>query len=131
MGVRIIENERAEGEKIMNFWDRITGNDMTKEMRAFELRAKKLPADYQEAWEKINLNLWSHTDFTGRNLMPILDGVLGLLEEGAANGESVREVLGDDIKGFCSSLAGEEGAKSLRDRWREQLNHTIAKKLGK
>lgn len=115
----------------MNFWDMITGNDMTKEMKAFELRVKKLPADYQAAWEKIKFNIWPHTDFTGRNLMPIFDGVLELLEEGAADGQSVREVLGDDIKGFCSSLAGEEGAKSLRDRWREQLNHTVTKKLGK
>ena len=115
----------------MNFWDKITGSDMTKEMRAFESRAKKLPADYQAAWEKISLNLWAHADFTGRNLMPILDGVLGLLEEAAADGQSVREVLGDDIKGFCSALAGEEGAKSIRDKWRGQLNHTIAKKLGK
>lgn len=67
----------------MNFWEKITGSDMTKEMKAFELRVKKLPVDYQSAWEKINLNLWSHSDFTGRNLMPILDGVLGLLEETA------------------------------------------------
>ncbi len=115
----------------MNLWDKVTGNDMTKEMKAFQSRAKKLPADYQAAWENINANLWPHSDLTGRNLMPILDGVLGLLEETAADGLSVQEVLGDDIKGFCSALAGEEGAKSYRDKWREQLNNTIAKKLGK
>lgn len=115
----------------MNIWDRITGNDMIKEFKTFEARAKKLPADYQAAWEKINANLWPHSDFTGRNLMPILDGVLGLLEKTAADGQSVQEVLGDDIKGFCSVLACEEGAKSYRDKWREQLNKNIAKKLGK
>lgn len=115
----------------MNFWERITGSDMTKELKAFELRVKQLPADYQAAWEKINLNLLPHADFTGRNLISILDGVLELLEEAAADGQSVREVLGDDIEGFCSSLAGEEGAKSIRDKWREQLNHTVARKLGK
>ena len=115
----------------MNFGDRVTGNDMTKELKTFDSRAKKLPADYQEAWKKISLNLWPHSDFTGRNLMPILDGVLGLLEEAAADGQSVQEVLGDDIKGFCSALAGEEGAKSFRDKWRDQLNKNIAKKLGK
>lgn len=115
----------------MNFWEKITGSDMTKEMKAFESRAQKLPADYQAAWEQINANLWPRSNFTGRNLMPILDGVLGLLEESAADGQSVQEVLGDDIKGFCSALAGEEGAKSIRDKWREQLNHRIAKKLGK
>jgi DNA-binding ferritin-like protein (Dps family) len=115
----------------MNFWERITGSDLTREVKSFESRAKKLPADYQAAWEEIKANLWQHSDFTGRNLMPILDGVLGLLEETAADGQSVQEVLGDDIKGFCSALAGEEGAKSYRDKWREQLNKNIAKKLGK
>ena len=115
----------------MNLWDKVTGNDMTKELKAFNMRANKLPTDYQEAWEKISLNLWPHSDFTGRNLMPILDGVLGLLEEAAADGQSVQEVIGDDIKGFCSALAGIDGAKSYRDKWREQLNNNIAKKLGK
>jgi len=114
----------------MNFWEKITGSDMTKELKAFELRVKKLPADYQAAWGKIWANLWPHSDFTGRNLMPILDGVLGLLEETAADGQSVQEVLGDDIEGFCSALAGGEGAKSFRDKWREQLNKNIAKRLG-
>ena len=115
----------------MNFWEKITGSDMTIELKIFESRDKKLPADYQAAWEKIKANLWPHSDFTGRNLMPILDGALGLLEETAADGQSVHEVLGDDIKGFCSALAGEEGAKSYRDKWRKQLNNNIAKKLGK
>jgi len=115
----------------MNIWEEITGNDMTRALKAFESRAKKLPADYQAAWEKICANLWPHSDFTGRNLMPILDGVLGLLEEASADGQSVQEVLGDNIKGFCSALAGEEGARSYRDNWREQLNNNITKKLGK
>ncbi|KNY25676.1 DUF1048 domain-containing protein [Pseudobacteroides cellulosolvens] len=115
----------------MNFWEKVTGSDMTKELKTFESRAKKLPTDYQAAWEKIKTNLWSHSNFTGRNLMPILDGVLSLLEETAADGQSVQEVLGDDIKGFCSALADIDGAKSYRDKWREQLNNNIAKKLGK
>jgi DNA-binding ferritin-like protein (Dps family) len=115
----------------MTIWEKITGSDMTKEMKTFESRVNKLPADYQAAWEKIKTNLWPHSDFTGRNLMPILDGVLGLLEETAADGQSVQEVLGNDIIGFCAALVGEEGAKSYRDKWREQLNNNIAKKLGK
>lgn len=114
----------------MNFWDRITGNDMTRELKAFEARAQQLPDDYQAAWENIKTQLWSYGDFSGRNLMPILDSVLGLLEETASDGQAVQEALGDDIKGFCSALVGEEGAKSVRDKWREQLNQSVAKKLG-
>ena len=115
----------------MNFWEKITGSDMTKELKTFESRVKKLPVDYQVAWEKIKANIWPQSDFTGRNLMPILDGVLGMLEETAADGQSVQEVLGDDIKGFCSALTDVEGSKSFRDTWRKQLNNNIAKKLGK
>ena len=115
----------------MNYWEKVTGGDMRKEMRAFESRARKLPADYQAAWEEIKTNLWPRTDFSDRNLMPILDGALGLLEETASEGLSVREVLGGDVQSFCAALAGEEGAKTYRDRWREQLNHDVARKLSK
>ena len=115
----------------MNFWEKITGSDMTRELKSFQSRARMLPADYQAAWEEIKSNLWSYSDISGRNLMPILDGVLGLLEETAQDGQSAQEVLGDDIKGFCSALVGEEGAKSYRDKWRKELNNNIAKKIGK
>lgn len=115
----------------MNFWDRVTGADMTREMKLLESRAEELPPDFQAAWEEIVQNLWPYSNLTGRNLMPVFGGVLGLLEESAADGQSVGEVLGGDIEGFCSALAGEAGAKSVRDKWRSQLNRSVAKKLGK
>jgi len=115
----------------MNFIEKITGSDIKKEYKSLEARAKKLPSDYQEAWEKIQVNLWPYSDMTGRKLIPILDSVLGLLEETALDGQSIHEALGDDIKGFCSALTGETGAKSYRDKWRKQLNDSVAKKLGK
>lgn len=115
----------------MNFWETITGNDLTREYKAFDARAKALPTEYRAAWEEIKIHLLPYGDFTGRNLMPILDGALGLLEETAADGHSVDEALGDDIKGFCAAIAGEEGAKSYRDKWRNQLNMNVARKLGR
>jgi DNA-binding ferritin-like protein (Dps family) len=115
----------------MNFWEKVTGSDLTREWKAFEARAEKLPADYRQAWEQIQAGVFPHADFTGRNLMPILDGALGLLEESAADGLSVQEVLGDDIGSFCTALTGGEGARTYRDRWRQQLNRDVAKKLGR
>jgi DNA-binding ferritin-like protein (Dps family) len=114
----------------MNFWETITGSDLTREWKAFEARAEALPADYRAAWEQIKVHLSPYSGFTGRNLMPILDGALGLLEETAADGQNIHEVLGDDIEGFCAALAGGEGARSYRDRWRDQLNRNVARKLG-
>jgi len=115
----------------MSIWEKITGSDITKQIKHFDSRAQKLPADYQVAWEQIKTNLWMQADFTGRNLLPILDGVLGMLEESAAEGQNIEEVLDEDIKGFCLALVGAEGAKSHRDKWREQLNNNITKKLGR
>jgi DNA-binding ferritin-like protein (Dps family) len=115
----------------MNIWEAMTGSDLTREWKAFEARAEALPPDYQAAWEQVKVHLFSYGDFTGRNLTPIVDGVLGLLEETAADGQDVHEVLGDDIKGFCAAVAGGEGARSYRDRWRAQLNRNVARKLGR
>ncbi|MFF0088298.1 DUF1048 domain-containing protein [Streptomyces canus] len=115
----------------MNFWEKVTGSDLTRDWRAFEARAEALPDDYRTAWGQIVTHLFPYGDFTGRNLMPILDAALGLLEMAAADGQSVQEVLGDDIPGFCTALAGGEGARTYRDRWREQLNRNVAKKLSR
>ncbi|MCS7476726.1 DUF1048 domain-containing protein [Umezawaea endophytica] len=115
----------------MNLWDTITGNDLTREWKAFEARAEALPEEHRAAWNEMFGHLFPYGDFTGRNLMPILDQALGLLELAAADGQGVHEVLGDDIGGFCAALAGEEGARSHRDRWREQVNRNVARKLGR
>ncbi|MCX5205469.1 DUF1048 domain-containing protein [Streptomyces sp. NBC_00237] len=115
----------------MNFWETITGSDLTREWKAFEAQAAALPDDYRAAWEQIKVNLFPHGDFTGRSLLPILDSALGLLEETAADEQSIHDVLGDDIPGFCAALAGGEGARTYRDRWREQLNKNVAKKLSR
>lgn len=115
----------------MNFWELITGSEMTKEWKNYKKRVKILPVDYQEAWGMINDYLWQNSDFTGRNIMSTIEGVLVFFEESVAEGLSAKEVLGDDIKGFCLALIGEENANSFRDKWRKQLNKNISNKLGK
>jgi DNA-binding ferritin-like protein (Dps family) len=115
----------------MNFWEKVTGSDLTRDWKALGARVEALPDDYREAWEQIVAHLFPYGDFTGRNLTPILDAALGLLEVSAADGQSVHEVLGDDIQGFCTALAGGAGARTHRDRWREQLNRNVARKLSR
>jgi DNA-binding ferritin-like protein (Dps family) len=115
----------------VNLWETMTGSDLTREWKALEDRAAALPAGYRAAWEQVKVHLFPYAGFTGRNLMPLLNDALGLLEETAADGQGIHQVLGDDIEGFCAALAGGEGARSYRDRWREQLNRNVARKLGR
>jgi DNA-binding ferritin-like protein (Dps family) len=115
----------------MNFWEKITGSDLTRDWQAFEARAAALPDDHRQAWGQIVTCLMPHGDFSGRNLTPIADGALGLLETTAAEGRSAEEALGRDIPGFCAALVGEDGARDYRDRWREQLNRDVARRLSR
>ncbi|KJL32867.1 DUF1048 domain-containing protein [Microbacterium azadirachtae] len=115
----------------MNFWEKVTGSDLTKDWKDFAARAEALPDDYRRAWDEFTKSLFLHGDFTGRNLTPIADGVLGLLEATSADGQSAEEALGDDIPAFCAAVVGEEGAKNYRDRWRAQLNRSVARRLNR
>lgn len=115
----------------MNFWDKVTGNDITREFKNFEDRVKKLPKDYQEAWETIEAHVWNHSNFSGRNLIPVFENALFILEETSAEGQSAKQALGDDIKEFCVELIGEDSLNSFRDKLRKQLNNNVVKKLGK
>lgn len=115
----------------MNLYDKITGNDMTKKQKELSRRVALLPQDYQTTWQELNQKLWQFSDFTGRNLYPILEGVLHLFEESAAEALPISGVISENVDDFISEIARIEGAKNYRDKLRKQLNDTVAKKLGK
>ncbi len=82
-----IDKLKEVGDEPLGRHDR---NDLNREWQAFDARAKALPADYRGGQEHIVVHLFPYGNFSGRNLMPILDGALGLLEETAADGRSDR-----------------------------------------
>lgn len=114
----------------MNFLEKITGSDITKAAKDFEARVQKLPESYQAACKEIVNCLLPYGDFSGRNLLPVFNGLTELLEIAAADGQSIEEVLGSDVQSFCKEIASAEGLKGIRDKWRAQLNKNVAKKLG-
>ncbi|HJG22668.1 DUF1048 domain-containing protein [Enterococcus durans] len=115
----------------MKFYDKITGNDIRRAYQEFDVRSDKLPLDYQIAWKEIQSSLWDYSNFSGRNLVPILDGILGLLEESAMDGISINQIVDGDAKKFSAAVAGVEGVENYRDKWRKQLNESVAEKLKK
>ena len=112
----------------MNFYDKITGNYMNKQQKEFQLRIDKLPAGYQDAWREHNQKIWSYSDFSGRNLYPIFEGIVGLFEESAAEKLPINSVIGENMTTFISEIAEAAGAKNERDKLREHLNQ-VTKKL--
>ncbi|CAB1244800.1 conserved protein of unknown function [Ruminococcaceae bacterium BL-6] len=79
-----------------------------KEWRAHVARVKALPQDYQIVYNEIQKYLFKVgpveladglTDGTG-----LLSGIVGLFEEGAAQGKGVLEVTGRDVAAFCDDL---------------------------
>lgn len=107
-----------------DFLKKITGDK--KEWKAMEARAKALPKDYQVVYSEIKPYIWKSS---GLGSIDVFKGLLDLFEEGAANGRSALEITGNDVASFCDGLI--VGAKTYADKWREDLNHNVAKKIGK
>ena len=115
----------------MKFFDWCSGKDITESMDDFDGRIQRLPAEYRDAWNKIFNTLSSYSDFTGRNLIPVFDGIIELLESSYSEGESIEYVLGSDVETFCADIASNENLKTKRDKWRVQLNQNVMRKLEK
>lgn len=113
----------------MTFIDKITGNDMTRDYRQMQARVELLPLEYQQAWDQIFAKLGLHTNFTGRNLTPLYNGVLDMLEEMNALGRSIEDVFGGDLEGFCAELTSDQPSFDVRDKWRKRLNKKIERRF--
>lgn len=99
-----------------------------KKWKKLEARAKALPDDYQIVYGEIKQYMWNLWRFAASNDLgdfSTLEDLLGLFEEGAANGKSVLEVTGEDVAAFCDDLF------HATESWRNKLNGEIMKKLRK
>ena len=67
---------------------------MTKELKTFESRAKKLPADYQIVYKEIQRYLFKVGPVELTDGIGLLSGIIDLFEEGASIGKGVLEVTG-------------------------------------
>jgi DNA-binding ferritin-like protein (Dps family) len=115
----------------MNFFEKIIGSlDYKREWKAMEARAKALPSEYRNAYKAIQKYLFSFgAPSDWKDTSRIFGGILDLFEEGAAEGKKVTELTGEDVAAFCDELVKDE--KTWRDKYREDLNQSIMKKLGR
>ena len=92
-------------------------------------RVKALPEDYQYVFKKIQGHMWMFAAGSGYDMMKIHYDLIELFESGAAEGQSVLEITGEDVAAFCDELL--RSASTYTENWREALNRDILKKLRK
>ena len=80
-------------------------------------------------YHKIQHYMWGFAagNSSGMDMMGIFEDLLGLFEEGAANGKGVLEITGEDVAEFCDELL--RNAKTYTENRRQLLNREIKKKL--
>lgn len=91
-------------------------------------RVKTLPADYRFVYEKIQKYMWNFAAGDGYDMLKVQYDLIELFETGAAEGQPVLAVTGEDVAAFCDELL--RNAKTYADAWRKQLNRDVMNKLG-
>jgi DNA-binding ferritin-like protein (Dps family) len=97
--------------------------------KAMEARAKALPSDYRYVYHRIQKHMWQFAAGSGMDMIAVFEDLLGLFEEGAANGRQVLEVTGEDVAAFCDELL--RNARTYTENWRQALNRDIKERLGR
>jgi DNA-binding ferritin-like protein (Dps family) len=98
--------------------------DEKKAWREAFRRAKKLPRDYRDAFDAIKKYIFGTSGIMDAGT-EMWTRIIDLLEEAAADGKSVREVVGDDVASFADEMV--RGYATWQDKQRAKLNKKIAK----
>jgi DNA-binding ferritin-like protein (Dps family) len=114
-----------------SLWEKIGGVKSDKAFwRETERRAKALPADYRTVYAEVQkyifaTGLMDEHDVKGQIFRELVE----LFEDGAREGKTAHELVGDDVADFADNLG--ERPRDWLAQQREKLNKTVAKKLAK
>ncbi|CAH0158805.1 hypothetical protein SRABI96_00903 [Peribacillus sp. Bi96] len=100
-----------------------------KEYKMMMARVEALPEDYQFVFKKIQNYMWNFSAGNGMDMLHMQYELIELFEAGAAEGRQVLEITGDDVASFADELVA--NAKTYVAKYREDLNQSIMKRLGK
>jgi len=112
---------------MVNFIKKILADK--KEYKEMMARVEALPGDYPEVYKKICNYMWRFASGNGMDMLHIQYELIDLFEAGAAEGRQVLEITGEDVASFADELVA--NAKTYVAKYREDLNQSIMKQLGK
>ena len=115
----------------MSIFERVVGDlDGKRKYRQYRARLKALPEPYLatgRALERYLLNLGAGSDST--MLITMLDDLATLLEQGAADGTSVRDIVGEDPVEFAETFLANYPQGSWISKERARLADSIARAI--
>ena len=99
-----------------------------RQYREYKARQKALPEPYRSsavALDRYLMHLGATDD--GATLVAMLDDLVTLLEQGAADGTPIRQLLGDDPVAFIETFLENYGRGSWFVQERDRLRRSVAK----
>jgi DNA-binding ferritin-like protein (Dps family) len=96
-----------------------------KRYRQYKARAHQLPPDYRAAIEALERYLLHFGPGTGEGVVSMLEDLIDLFEESAANGTPIRDVVGEDPVEFAEAFLRNYPEGSWIQRERDRLTTAI------
>ncbi len=100
-----------------------------REYKQLMARVDRMPEEYSFVFKKIQQHMWKFAAGSGYDMLEIQKELVELFESGAANGQHVLEITGEDVAAFCDELL--RNARTYTEDWREELNNDIHRRFGK
>ena len=96
----------------------------------YKARKERLPADYRMAIDAIERYTHYFGPGTGDGIVRMLEDLIDLFEQGAANGTPIREIVGEDPVEFAETFLRNYPEGHWITRERERLTSAIARAAG-
>jgi DNA-binding ferritin-like protein (Dps family) len=115
----------------MAWIEKVVGSrDQKRRYRRYKTRADQLPASYREAMDALQRYMQFFGPGKADSLLAMLDDLVDLFEQSAANGTPIREVVGDDPVEFAEAFLRNYPEGQWIGRERDRLTGAIARAAG-
>lgn len=99
--------------------------EQKKRFRRFEARKKQLPSNYREALDAIQRYTYYNAPDDAENLLALLDDLIELFEEAAADGTPLQDLIGEDPVEFAEGFIRNYPKPAWIAKERERLNRSV------
>jgi DNA-binding ferritin-like protein (Dps family) len=99
--------------------------EQKRRYKQYKARKEALPEKYRKALDAVERYVWNFASGRMDSLLPLMEDLADLFEQSAANGTSIRELVGDDPVEFAETLLRNYPEHMWIDKARRQLTHTI------